>query len=185
MNILWFFVIISSAFALLFCSPDSFLSTMLQGVENGLTLSVSLCSIYVLWSAILALLEESGLSIKIAKLLSPITRKLFKGESEEVRRYIAMNFSANLLGAGGAATPIGIKAVNSMKKRGNSPTFSMILFTVINTTSIQLLPTTVISLRAQYGSLSPYDTVLPTLLVSVVTTVIGVLAVCLFKRKEV
>ncbi|MBQ2714901.1 MAG: hypothetical protein IJF76_04660 [Clostridia bacterium] len=176
-------MIIFSLFCSVFINPDLILPTMLSGVEKGISLAFSLLAVYVLWSGIIALLDNSGLSKKIAKLLSPITRKLFKGESEQTHAYISMNFSANLLGAGGAATPLGIKAVESMRRQGNTPTLSMILFTVINTTSIQLLPTTIISLRAQAGSSTPYDTVIPTIIVSVLTTIIGVLAVFCTRKK--
>lgn len=172
---------------MLFClsHPDDILSSLLSGASNALNLAISLFAVYVLWSGIIALMEKSGLSQKIAKILSPITKKLFRGESEDTRKYIAMNFSANLLGAGGAATPLGIKAVESMKRNGDKATFSMILFTVINVSSIQLIPTTIISLRTQAGSNTPYDILLPCLIVSSISTVLSVVAVFLFcKRKK-
>lgn len=184
MNFLWFFVILFSAVFMIFFSPDNILSTMLVGVDKGINLAISLLPVYVLWSGILALSEKSGLSDKIAKVLSPVTKKLFGGEDEQTRMLIAMNFSANLLGAGGAATPLGIRAVQKMKNHGQTATFSMILFTVINTTSIQLLPSTVITIRAQNGSLTPYDTILPTLIVSIFTTVLGVLTVFALKKRH-
>ena len=128
MNFLWFFVILFSAIFTIFSNPDTLLPTMLGGVEKGINLALSLLSVYVLWSGILALSEKSGLSDRMAKALSPVTRTLFRDEDEQTRMLVAMNFSANLLGAGGAATPLGIRAVQSMKKSGNIATFSMILF---------------------------------------------------------
>ncbi len=182
MNVLWSLIVLFSLLSLLFFSPDNILPSLLSGATNGITLAFSLLPIYVVWSGLVSLAEKSGLSDKISALLSPITRKLFPNESPETRKLIAMNFSANLIGASGASTPLGIQAVHSMKRDGHRATHSMILFTVINVTSIQLIPTTVISLRAQAGSSTPYDVILPTLIVSTVVTVIGVLAVFAFRK---
>ena len=170
---------------MLFClsTPDKILPALLDGADNAFGLAVSLFAVYVLWSGIIALMEKSGISRKIAQILSPITRKLFPDESEDTRKLIAMNFSANLLGAGGAATPLGIQAVESMKRNGDKPTFSMMLFAIINVSSIQLIPTTIISLRAQAGASAPYDILVPSVLVSCTTTVLGVVALFLLKKR--
>lgn len=183
MNFIWFFIVIIGLAVMLFSSPDAILPALLSGTQKGIDIAFSLLAVYVLWSGIVEILKKSGLSTRLSRLLSPITRKLFPNESDKTREYVALNFSANLLGAGGAATPLGIKAVESMQRRGDKITFSMVLFTVINTTSIQLIPSTVIALRANSGSTTPYDIILPTLIVSVTTTLLGVFITYLFKKK--
>lgn len=174
MNAIWFTVIITACAILTITSPENVLPSFLKGAENGVNLAFSLLPIYIVWSGLISIMDESGLSSKIGKLLSPISRKLFPNESEETRKYITLNFSANLLGAGGAATPLGIQAVKSMQK-GNKITSSMVLFAVINTTSIQLIPTTVISILSSNGATNPYSIIIPTIIISTLSSLLAVL----------
>ncbi|MDE5911500.1 MAG: hypothetical protein K2H24_04120, partial [Clostridia bacterium] len=110
-----------------------------------------------------------------------------KGESDLALEYITLNFSANLLGMGGAATPLGIKAMECMQDNSQKATDNMILFMVINSTSIQLIPATIIGLRASAGSNAPSDIILPSLLATLISTVTGVILAklcALFTRKK-
>ena len=136
---------------------------------------------------LMKLWEESGVARGISKLLKPLCRKLFKTEDEEALSAIGMNLSANLLGIGGAATPYGIRAATLLDKSKNARYSSSMLF-VINATSLQLIPTSVVAFRIAAGSASAADIILPTMLATAFSSVLGVLLVKLFipagKRKE-
>ena len=184
MNFIWTLITIFSCFVLIIFLPSDLLPAFLSGAQNGVDICFSLLPIYLVWSGIIALIEESGLSKKISKILSPIINKLFEGESEQTKEYVTLNFTANLLGAGGASTPLGIKAIRAMQGDKEKITSHSVLFTVINTTSIQLLPTTIISLLAQNGASAPYSVVLPTLIISSLSTVLAVLIWSIFCKKD-
>ena len=182
MNKAWIAVVTVCGTIIALTSPDDLLTALLLGAESAVSLSVRLLPAYVVWSGILALIEKSGLGNKIAKFMSPIITRLFRGESEATRGHITMNFTANLLGMGGAATPLGIKAISAMDDGSGRATKNQVLFTVMNATSLSLIPTTLISLRLSYGSASPSDIILPSVIVSAVSTLISTLAVSVFSK---
>ncbi len=184
MNLIWTIVVLISCIVLLCLSPEIILPSFLTGAESGLKLCVTLLPIYLVWSGVISVMEDSGLSKKIAKLLSPIINKLFKGENEQVKEHIALNFTANLLGAGGASTPLGIKAIRLMQGDKQKITSHAVLFTVINTTSIQIIPTTIISLLLRGGANNPYSVVLPTIIVSSLSTILAILLWSLLSKKS-
>lgn len=184
MSKLWIFVTLFCMVFMLFVSPDTFLTSLIVGTDNGINLSLSLLAVYCLWSGIIAVMEASGLSSGISKLLSPIVKRLFPHESDKTREYVSLNLATNMLGAGGAATPLGIKAVSSMYKTGTRATFSMVLFTVINTTSVQLIPSTVMGIMTSEGATSSHDIILPSLIASTVATVLGVILVYCFQKRN-
>lgn len=169
---------------MLITTPDDFLSTLITGCETGLILAGSLLAIYCLWSGIIEIMRASGLSEKIAKLLSPIIKRLFPHESSETREYVSLNIATNMLGAGGAATPLGIKAITSMYRGDKKATFSMVLFTVINTTSIQLIPSTVMGIMTTFGASNASNIILPSLIVSTTTTILAVALVYLLQKRK-
>lgn len=175
MNVIFTAVFIASMIAIAFLSPDSFLSTLLDGAESSVKMALTLFGIYAVWMGLSKLAERSGLSKSIAKGLKPLSRRIFKTDSDAACENLAMNISCNLLGLGGAATPYAVKAIGELEKEKNS--FAQKLLFVINATSIQILPTTVIALRASAGSASPSDIFLPSLICTAVSTA---LAVCLF-----
>ena len=156
-------------------SPASLLPSMLGGVQQAVEVIFSLIPIYALWSALVKILAESGINKYISKILSPILDRVFAGESDEVKGCISLNIACNMLGVGSAATPLGIKAISLMDKDSPRPTKHQRIFTVLNTSSISLLPTTVISILTSLGSTTSHSIILPTLIVSMVTSVVGVL----------
>lgn len=170
-------MMISSIFVLLFTSPSAMLSHMIDASTDTVKLCIELCAIYAVWLGIMELVEASGLSEKLSRLLRPLIQKIFKVENRESQKYIAMNLSANILGLGNASTPMGIKAVQSLDDKSGKANFAIIMLIVINATSIQLLPTTVIGLRASAGSLSPADIIFPTLISTLCTTLLGIFLV--------
>ena len=162
-------------------SPEILLPSMLGGVSQAINVVVSLIPIYTVWSALIKVLSLSGMDKLAGKVLSPILNKLFGGESDETKGCISLNLACNMLGVGSAATPLGIKAIRLMDDGSDKPTKHQILFTILNTSSIALLPTTVISILTSLGSTSAHNLILPTLVVSVVTCVLGILLASLSK----
>lgn len=167
-------MMLSSLVLLLFVNPSAALSEMLNASSGALNLCVELVAVYAVWLGMLELVDKSGLGEKLARALRPVIKWLFKIDNAEIEKMIALNMSANMLGLGNAATPMGIKAMQSLDDGSGVATTAMIMLIVLNATSIQLLPSTVIGLRSSAGSASPADIVLPTLLATIVTSVLGV-----------
>ena len=184
MNILFTLVFLICTFLLLCTSPDTFLSALLEGAGKGATVSASLIATYCVWLGLMRVWEDSGVARGISKLLKPLLKRLFKTEDEEALQAISMNTSVNLLGISGAATPYGIKAANLLDKTENAEYSSAMLF-VLTATSLQLIPTSIVAVRVAMHSASPNDIVIPTLLASLLSTVIGVTLTRVFIRPKV
>ncbi len=182
MNKIWLLMMLASLIVLLYIDPGATLSTMIDASTSALTLCIELCAVYAVWLGLLEIVDATGLGQKLAKLLKPLIKKLFRIDNEEIEKMIALNMSANILGLGNAATPMGIKAMKSLDDGSGVATFSMIMLVVVNATSIQLLPSTVIGLRANAGSENPADIILPTILATIVTVSIGIALVLIFDK---
>lgn len=182
MNKIWLLMMLASLIVLLYVDPGATLSTMIDASTSALTLCIELCAVYAVWLGLLEIVDATGLGQKLAKLLRPLIKKLFRVDNEEIEKMIALNMSANILGLGNAATPMGIKAMKSLDDGSGVATFSMIMLVVVNATSIQLLPSTVIGLRANAGSENPADIILPTILATIVTVSVGIILVLIFDK---
>ena len=167
---------------MLFTDPDGAIRALLTGSKGAVDLALTLISTYGFWLGFFALLEKTGASKSISKILRPIIRRLFRDESPETERYVAMNMSANLLGLGNAATPMGINAICSMDRKTPYATTNMIMLVVISATSLQLIPSTVIGMRIARGSVSPTAFLLPCAVSTVASTVLGVMLVKICAR---
>ena len=179
MNKIWFLMMIGSFCCLIWTSPESVLSNMVGAASGAFQLSLELCAVYAVWLGILELIDASGLSEKIAKLLHPFIKRIFKISDPEIEKAISLNMSANMLGLGNASTPLGISAMKKLDDGSGVATYAIIMLIVINSTSIQLLPSTVIGLRAAAGSSSPADIILPTLISTICTFALGIILVML------
>lgn len=131
---------------------------------NAVELCIYLCGGMCFWGGLMRVAEKSGLTEKLAAVFAVIIGGLFKGIDKQGRAFkaICMNITANLLGLGNAATPFGIEAMKALaeeEKAGDTATPSMIIFTVINTASLTLIPSTALSLRMKYGSADPLEIV--------------------------
>lgn len=177
MNIFWTIMMLASILVLLITNPSAVLSEMIGASATAFELCIELCAVYAIWLGLVELVEVSGLGEKLAKALSPFIKKIFKVDCKETQKIIALNLSANMLGIGNASTPLGIKAMKKLDDGSGKANFSMIMLIVINATSIQLLPTTVIGLRASAGSTTPTDIILPTLIATTITTLCGIFLV--------
>lgn len=184
MNAVFFVLVLSSLVALTITAPEKAFSTMIDGVEAAIALSVKLAAIYAVWLSVLKMMEATSLDKALSRLLRPIIQKLFKGESDEAYDKLCINMSANMLGMGGVATPAGIKAMSLMSDGSERATDNMLMLLVINATSIQLIPATMIALRAQGGADKPSDIILPTLISSGIATLLGMLLCKLLSHKN-
>lgn len=179
MNIVFAALILINAVMLLFISPDKILLTVSSASASAVGLTIKMLGIYAVWLGVMALLEKSNISTSLATILKKPCKKLFGEMSEAGYLYTTMNFTANFIGLGNAATPMGIKAVGEIKNN----TYQLAMLMVINATGMQLLSTTVLSLMTEYGAMNASSVILPTLLSSTISTICGVLLVMVFFKK--
>ncbi len=153
-------------------------------------ISIGLIGIMSLWLGLMKIAESSGLIKIIAKSLKPITVKLFPDVPDDHPAIgaMVMNISANILGLANAATPLGLKAMeelNKLNKKLGTATDAMCTFLVINTSNVQLIPATVIAIRAASGSVNPTEILGPVIVATSVSTIIGIIAVKLLSKLKV
>ena len=167
---------------LLFGNVDIAIPSMLEGGGKSIALAIKLWGIYAVWLGVLKIVEESGLDKKLAKLLRPIIRFLFCKTDDYTTNQIAINITSNLLGMGNACTPSGINAIGGLDRGGKYATASMIMIVILNSTSLDIFPTTVIGLRLLAGSQTPSDIIIPTILATVASTLTGIFLVKICKK---
>ncbi|MBE7016077.1 MAG: spore maturation protein A [Ruminococcaceae bacterium] len=159
MNYVWSgLMIISVVFAIINGRVEETMAACLNGAKDSVTVLMSFAGIMCFWSGILQICERCGASQKCERLLSPIIRRLFPHTSAKPE--ITMNVISNLFGLGNAATPSGIAAMEKMDKENcedSHPSHEMSRFAVMNTASLQIIPTTVIGILASFGSKNPYS----------------------------
>ncbi len=157
-------------------------AAVLEGAGEAVRFAVELSGAICLWSAVAELLERAGLAAGLARLLRPALRRLFPRGTEDAETLAALseNLSANLLGLGNAATPAGIRAARGLRRLGARAELNTLV--VLNTASVQLLPTTAASLRAALGSEAPFDITPAVWLVSALALAAGLTAIRLLGR---
>jgi spore maturation protein A len=173
MSAIWTILMLSSLTVLIISSPQTALSAMLSGSKNAVDLAIKLIASYAFWMGLFSLLEKLKITNLLAKILKKPIRFLFPNESEETEKFITMNVSANLLGLGNASTPMGINAIKNMYHGKTTDNIST--FIVLSATSLQILPTTVISMRVEAGSTSPMSIFIPSLVATVISTTLGII----------
>lgn len=184
-NIIWaFMAVVGIIYAMFNDTMDEVNKALFQSANEAVTLSISLISILVFWLGMMKVAEHAGLLRGLANLFKPIIHRLFPElpKDHPAIGYILSNITANMFGLGSAATPMGLKAMEEMKKisQSNVASRSMITFLAINTSGLTLVPTTVIAIRMQYNSASPTDIVGTTLIVSIIATISAILLDRLF-----
>lgn len=182
MNKIFSFIFIISLFVMLIICPDKIMNVIFSATEKAITLSFSLISIYAFWLGILEICEKTGISGKLAKLLSEPIDFLFNKPDKETKKQIAINISSNILGMGNAATPSGIKAMQGLDSGTEKINKSQMLFMLLNTSSLQIIPTTIIGVRIANASTNATSIVLPTILASFISTICGVLLLFLIEK---
>ncbi len=186
LNIVWpIFIIISFSYAILSGNLENLNSAIFDSTTDSINLTISLLGTMCLWSGIMQIASKTSLINKLTKLLQPIIHFLFPElkKNETVKKEISMNMIANILGLGNAATPLGLKAMKSMQKENpkkDTLSNSMAMFIVLNTASIQIIPTTVIAIRNSLGSENPTAIVFPVWIATICAATAGITATKLF-----
>ena len=186
MNAIWVFLIgISIIFAGINGRLEDFTKSIFDAARSAVEVSLFLLGIVALWMGIAKIIEDSGLIHKLSRVFRPLVCRLFKNIPEDHPSItsITLNFLANLFGLGNAATPLGIQAMQDLQSLNKDPekiTSEMMLFIVINTASIQLIPFTVIGILADFGSRNPSWVVFPTFLATILSAAfaVGALWIC-------
>lgn len=176
-------VTFSVIFGLISGNIETVGTAALEGAGAAVNLCVSICGVTCLWSGILEVMRQSGLTDTLAGAMSPVLRRLFpeSAGNRQTMSAAAANMSANMLGLGNAATPLGIKAA-ALMSRGSSASNDLCMLVVINTASIQLMPATVGAVRAAAGAASPFDILPAVWITSAAALVAGVTAAKILGR---
>ncbi|MBA4537312.1 spore maturation protein [Bacillus aquiflavi] len=180
-NYIWVFMtIVGIIFAIVNGTMEAVNEAIFKGAQDAVTLCIGLISVLVFWLGLMRIAQDAGLLTKLSALFRPLVKLLFPEvpPHHPAMGYILSNMMANLFGLGNAATPLGIKAMEQLKAlNGNKDTASrsMITFLAINTSSITIIPTTVIAIRMNYQSAAPTDIVAPTIIATFCSTMGAIL----------
>lgn len=194
LNILWpAFILISFIYGILRGNIEAINDSIFTSAKNAVELTITCFGTICLWNGIMKIAQETTFVAKLTKLLKPLINFLFPDikNNEKVREEISMNMIANILGLGNAATPLGLKAMKTLQKENEKKdtiSNSMAMFIVINTASLQLIPTTVIAIRASLGSQNPTQIIFPVWGATIAAAVAAITATKIFiaidKRKN-
>lgn len=189
MNKIWVFMIVVSIVIGIFkgLAPEM-VNSIFDSTKSATENSLSIIGMICLWSGIMKVAEKCGVVKKLSKVISPLLNVLFPKlkKDSEARGSIALNMTANLLGLGNVATPLGLNAMEKMQEQNTDKdtlTDEMMMLIVINAASIQLIPTSIIALRVAYGSSNPVIIVVPVLVSSIASVLVGILLVKMKCRK--
>lgn len=187
-NKLWFYMIaLAVAFAATGTRLEALTEEIFTSLRSAIDLGIGLLGGMMLWCGVLKVAERSGLVDNISAFIRPVMKLLFRGipAKSAAMGAMIMNITSNMLGLGNAATPMGLKAMQELQElnpRKDTATNAMCLFLVVNAAPIQLLPATVLSLRASVGSANPGIIILPAIISSIIALSVGVMACKLFER---
>lgn len=188
LNFIWAGFILTAIVTSFFTGKiEAVSSAALSGAMEGVNLCFEMAGVMCFWTGLMAVAEKSGLIRIFAKILRPVTRFLFPDIKKDspAMDSIVMNISANMLGMSNAATPLGLRAMSELDKLQNRKKASnaMCMFAIINTASVQILPSTVIALRAAAGSAAPSEIIVPVWIVSVISLLVAVISAKYFEKR--
>lgn len=189
LNKIWpAFLIISFIYAILNGNIEEFNNSIFTSCAQTVDLILKLFGTMCLWNGLMKIVQETSLMKKLTKIISPLMKILFPKMKKEDKEYkeITINIIANLLGIGNAATPLGLKAMQTMQEKNlqkDRITDSMAMFIVLNTASIQLIPSTVIAVRASLGSVNPSQIIVPVWIATIAADVAGIIASKMLMKK--
>lgn len=188
-NILWLLMIGVSIFMFIVKGDyEGVMNTITTSAESSIELLIAFLGAMSIWTGVIKLCEKSGISDIISKILSYPMKVLFPELHKKSKRAmdsIIMNISANILGLSDAATPFGIKAMEELQKinpEKDKVSDYMVTFLIVNASSIQLIPSTVISIRASLGAANPSDIIFPTIISTFISLIFGLISNLIFKR---
>lgn len=190
MNKIWpGMVIIAIVLSIVQGNLQELITSLMNSTQSALETVLDMTGMLCMWSGFMKIAEESGIVKGISKKVTPLVKFIFPKlpKDNEAAGHIAMNMTANILGLGNVATPMGLKAMEKLEMYNdnkNRLSDSMMMFIILNTASIQLIPTSVIALRASYNSANPADIVLPIIIASFGSVIIGIILVKLSCRRK-
>ena len=188
LNIVWpIFIIISFSYGIFSGNLENLNSSVFNSVNDAINLTISLLGTMCLWCGIMQIANKTSVINKLTKILKPLIRIIFPKINTKIEKEISMNMIANILGLGNAATPLGLKAMKSMQEENPKKEIlsdSMLMFIIINTASIQIIPTTVIAIRNSMGSSNPTAIVVPIWIASVITATAGIIITKIFIKLD-
>ena len=186
LNLIWGIMIVGSIIYMIATGNGAQVAvTITNSAGKAVELCLSLSGIYCFWMGIMNIVQECGAMRWMARLAEPVLRKFFPDANLLTLQAISTNISANILGLGNAATPSGLKAMELMasdQKEKGEASDSMILFLVMNTSSLQIIPTTIISLRSTMGDAAAGRMLVPVLITTSCSTIVGIIACKLFSK---
>ena len=186
LNILWpFFIIISFVYAFLTGNIENVNNSIFDYSSKAVNLTITFLGTICLWTGIIKILENTTIIKKMTLILQPFINFLFPDmkKNEKAKEEISMNIVANILGLGNAATPIGLKAMKTMQENNKNKEIlsdSMAMFIVINTASIQIIPTTVIAIRNSLNSSNSTNIIIPVWIATIASAIAGIISTKLF-----
>lgn len=189
LNILWpIFIIISYIYAIFTGNVNEINNSVFESCESAVKLTITFLGTMCLWSGIMQIAKKTTLIDKLTNFLTPIMKILFPKiqKGNPVHKEISMNMVANILGLGNAATPLGLKAMKTLQKdnpKKDTLTNSMAMFIIINTASIQIIPTTVIAIRSSLGSTNPTQIIIPVWIATLVAAIAGITTAKILMKK--
>ena len=179
LNILWpIFIIISIVYAIFSGNIENLNNSIFESTESAVNLTLTLIGMTCLWSGIMEIASKTKIIEYLSKFLRPITKKLFLDLNENSYNNIVMNIIANILGLGNAATPLGLKAMKELQKENKNKeqlSDNMMMLIVLNTASLQIIPTTVIAIRSSLGSLNPTKIIFPVWISTICAAIVGII----------
>ena len=190
LNIVWpIFIIISFSYAIFSGNLENLNASIFESTSDAVKLSISLLGTICLWNGIIKIASTTTMLDRLVKFLNPVIKFLYPEirEEKEIQKEISMNMVANILGLGNAATPLGLKAMRSMQKKNvkkDTLTNSMIMFIILNTASIQIIPTTVIAIRTSLNSENPTSIILPVWIATIIAAIVGIAFTKLLIKKS-
>ena len=189
LNVIWpIFIIISFIYALITGNVEKVSNGIFDSASSAVELTLTFFGTICLWNGIMSIAKKTTLMSKLTKILQPAIKFLFPElkHNEQAKEEISMNVVANLLGLGNAATPLGLKAMETMQKENpkkDTLTNSMAMFIVLNTASLQLIPTNVIAIRSSLGSIAPSSIILQVWVATIIAATVGITATKILMRK--
>ncbi|OAS14101.1 nucleoside recognition domain-containing protein [Paenibacillus oryzisoli] len=189
-NWIWlFFIVVGFLVAAINGDVESVTQAAFDGAKNGVTVCFGLISVLVFWMGMMRIAEDAGVLQKLARLLQPAVRFLFPSvpKNHPALGYIMSNMSANILGLGNAATPMGIKAMQELQKLNpnkDEASAAMATLLALNTSSITLIPTTLIAIRMNFNSVNPAEIVGTTLIATIISTTAAIFVDRWYRRSR-
>lgn len=188
MNYIWAGMMLVSIIVAAFTGRlDITMQEGMRAATGAMTLVLGLAGVMCLWTGLMKIADKSGMVNVLCRLSRPFARLLFPdiAPTSPAMSAIMLNITANLLGMGNAATPLGLKAMGELDKLNHGSTRAsnaMCMFVVLNTASLQLIPSTIIAIRSAAGSANPFEVILPIWIASIITAVVGIMMTFLLQN---